>query len=190
MSDSIDTGKSRSRRMLLVLAALFFVPVAASFVMYYGFNWRPSGGTNHGELLQPIRQLPDSAASLRGKWTLFYVGDGACTQEDCRHALWLARQTRLALNKDMLRIDRALFATQNCCGGDFLGDKNEGLQVFDISEPVAQAALLNLLPPGDHANDLFIADPLGNIVLRFDVRTDPRGLMDDLKKLLKLSSIG
>ncbi len=37
---------------------------------------------------------------------------------------------------------------------------------------------------------LFIVDPLGNLVMRFDVRTDPRGLLDDLKKLLKLSHIG
>jgi hypothetical protein len=189
MSDSIDPVKSRNRRMLLLLAAFFFVPVATSFVLYYGFNWRPSGGTNHGELLQPIRQMPASAESLLGKWTLFYVGDGACA-EDCRHALWLARQTRLALNKDMPRIGRALFATRNCCDRDFLGKEHEDLRVFDISEPAAKEALLGLLPAGDHANDLFIADPLGNIVLRFDVRTDPRGLMDDLKKLLKLSHIG
>jgi hypothetical protein len=189
MSEPVDPVKSRNRRMLLLLAAFFFVPVAVSFVMYYGFHWRPSGGTNHGQLLEPIRQLPDTAAPLRGKWTLFYVGDGACA-EDCRHALWLARQTRLALNKDMLRINRALFATQNCCDREFLDKEHDGLQVFDISEAAARDALLGLLPAGDHANDLFIADPLGNIVLRFDARTEPRGLMDDLKKLLKLSSIG
>jgi hypothetical protein len=175
--------------MLLLLAAFFFVPVAASFVLYYGFNWRPSGGSNHGELLEPIRQLPASTAALRGKWTLFYVGDGACG-EDCRQALWLARQTRLALNKDMLRINRALFATQNCCDRDFLGEEHEDMQVFDVGETGAKDALLSALPPGNHANDLFISDPLGNIVLRFDVRNEPRGLMDDLKKLLKLSSIG
>lgn len=189
MSDSTDPGKSRSRRMLLALAAIFFVPVAASFVLYYGFQWRPSGGSNHGELLDPIRQLPASAEALRGKWTLIYVGDGACA-EDCRQALWLGRQTRIALNKDMPRIGRAMFATQNCCDRDFLGREHEDLQLFDTSDAAAKDALLGLLPAGDHANDLFISDPLGNILLRFDVRSDPRGLMDDLKKLLKLSHIG
>jgi hypothetical protein len=64
------------------------------------------------------------------------------------------------------------------------------MQVFDLGEAAARDAFLGLLPAGDHANDLFISDPLGNIVLRFDVRSEPRGLMDDLKKLLKLSSIG
>ena len=37
---------------------------------------------------------------------------------------------------------------------------------------------------------LFIVDPLGNLVLRYDVRQSPKGLLSDLQKLLKLSHIG
>jgi hypothetical protein len=96
----------------------------------------------------------------------------------------------VSLNKDMPRINRALFATANCCDRAFLDKEHAGILVFDLGEPASQGALLEVLPPGDHANYLYISDPLGNIVLRFDVRTDPRGLLDDMKKLLKLSSIG
>ena len=35
-----------------------------------------------------------------------------------------------------------------------------------------------------------IVDPLGNLVMRYDTREPPKGLLDDLKKLLKLSHIG
>lgn len=188
MPDVDAKTKTRSRGMLLALAAIFFLPVAVAFALY-GNGWRPSGSTNHGELLQPIRQLPAVAAPLLGKWAMIYVGDGACA-EDCRHALWLARQSRVSLNKDMPRIGRAFFATSNCCDRAFFEKEHEGMQVFDLAEPVAQRALLDVLPPGEHANYLYISDPLGNLVLRFDVRTDPRGLLDDMKKLLKLSSIG
>jgi hypothetical protein len=188
MTDSAVIGKRTSRLKLLLLAAMFFVPVVTAFVLY-NRGWRPAGSTNHGELLQPIRQLPASAASLLGKWTLFYVGDGACG-EDCKHVLWVARQTRVALNKDMPRIGRALFATRNCCDRAFLDKEHQGIAIFDIGATAANQELLNLLPPRDHANDLFLADPLGNIVMRFDGREDPHGLLDDLKKLLKLSSIG
>ena len=37
---------------------------------------------------------------------------------------------------------------------------------------------------------IFLIDPLANLVMRFDVRADPNGLLQDLKKLLKLSHIG
>ena len=55
---------TRSRRMLLLLVALFFLPLALAFVAYYS-GWRPQGNTNHGELLQPIRQLPDAFSPNR-----------------------------------------------------------------------------------------------------------------------------
>ena len=37
---------------------------------------------------------------------------------------------------------------------------------------------------------VFIVDPLGNLMMRYDSRLDPKGLRTDLKKLLDLSHIG
>ncbi|HUG73842.1 MAG TPA: hypothetical protein VMK82_10485 [Steroidobacteraceae bacterium] len=177
------------RRILYLLLALFFLPVATSFFLYYGMEWRPAGGTNHGQLLQPMRQLPASAQQLQGKWALVYVGDGACG-EACRHALYIARQTHLLLNKDLWRVNRALLDTANCCDRAFLDAEHEGILILDLAEPATRAELLAQLPPGDHSHHLFVIDPLQNIVLRFDTRENPRGLLDDLKKLLKLSQVG
>ncbi|HWL64166.1 MAG TPA: hypothetical protein VNQ32_15330 [Steroidobacteraceae bacterium] len=176
------------RRMLMLLLAVFFLPLAASFALYYS-GWRPSGGTNHGELLKPLRQLPAAAKSLEGKWALVYVGDGSCG-EPCRNALHIARQIHLLLNKDMDRINRVLLATDNCCDTAFLEAGYTGIKVLDVSAPSVRSELLALLPPGDHAHDLFVVDPLLNILMRFDTRENPRGLLDDMKKLLKLSHIG
>jgi hypothetical protein len=176
------------RRTLYLLLALFFVPLVASFTLYYGVGWRPAGGTNHGELLQPIRQLPAAFAELRGQWVLAYVGDGNCG-DACRHALYIARQTHTLLNKDMDRLQRALLATGNCCDRAFLAAEHEGILIRAVAAAAA-SELLAVLPPGDHSQDLFVIDPQGNLVLRFDTRDDPKGLLDDLKKLLKLSHIG
>lgn len=182
MTDSVK----RSRRMLLLLAALFFVPLALSFAAYYG-GWRPAGNTNHGELLQPIRQLPALGKPLEGKWALAWVGDGAC-DADCQTALVFARQTRLSLAKDMTRVKWALLATGNCCNREYLDAAHEGITVIDAAAD--RDALLAVLPAQDLAHSLFVIDPLGNIVLRYDVRQNPRGLLEDMKKLLKLSHIG
>ena len=60
MTDS--SPRSRSRRTLLVLAGVFLLPVAASFLLYYGVGWRPAGSTNHGALLPHECKLKAGAA--------------------------------------------------------------------------------------------------------------------------------
>lgn len=177
------------RRTLLILIALFFVPLAAAFTLYYAVGWRPAGGTNHGELLLPVRQMPGGAAPLLDKWALVYVGDGQC-DDACRQALVFARQTRLSLNKEMTRVNRALLATANCCDLAYLDKEHEGIKVFDVGDSASAAEVFAVLPEGDLRNWLFVVDPNGNIVMRYDVRESPRGLLEDLKKLLKLSHIG
>jgi hypothetical protein len=179
-----------SRRTLYLLLALFFLPLAASFVLYYGVEWRPSAGANHGELLQPLRQLPEPLAkTFEGKWAMLYVGDGACDAA-CREALVVARQTHLLLNRDATRMRRAILATSGCCDRDFLEREHAGIEILDAADPALRGQLLDSLPPGEHAHDLFVVDPLSNVVLRFDTRENPKGLLEDLKKLLKLSHIG
>jgi hypothetical protein len=119
---------------------------------------------------------------------MLYVGDGACDQ-DCRTALVFARQTRLSLAKDTARVNRVLVATDHCCDRAYLEAEHQGALHVDLSDADRRAQLLSLLPP-DLTHSLIIVDPLGNIVMRYDVRESPRGLLDDMKKLLKLSHIG
>jgi hypothetical protein len=184
------------RRTLLAMLALFAVPLAAAFILYYGVGWRPQAGSIHGELLTPLRQLPEGAGPMLDgatpesrNWALVYVGDGKC-DDDCRRALVFARQTRLSLNKDMTRMNRAILGTSNCCDLAYLDKEHAGIKVFDVSDTASANEVFAVLPEGDLRNWLFVVDPLGNIVMRYDVRESPRGLLDDLKKLLKLSHIG
>jgi len=199
--------RSRNLRTLGALAALFFVPLLASGWLYYGTSWRPGGHVNHGELIQPPRPLPhvdlprialageatrevapSDPTLFRGKWTLVYIGDGSC-DASCRGTLYVMRQTRLALGTDMTRLDRVFLATANCCARDYLAREHAGVTVLDASGADA-ARLLDRFPAGDRTHSLFIIDPLGNLMMRYDVRRDPRGLLVDLRRLLELSQIG
>jgi hypothetical protein len=175
------------RGALIGLAALFFLPLAAAFWLYYAGGWRPAGSTNNGELITPARPLPDSA-SLRGKWTLVYIGDGACA-EGCRKALWTMRQTRLLLAEDMDRVQRVFVAETGCCDRAFLDAEHPGLRVATPAEAAAKAWLAEF-PRTPGRESLYIVDPLGNLMMRFDLAQDPKGLKSDLEKLLKLSHIG
>jgi hypothetical protein len=190
--------RARGRRTLLILAAMFFTPVIVAFALYYSGVWRPAGSANKGELIQPARPLnvaglrePDGDAApdavLAGKWTLIYIGDGAC-DDACKRALVFGRQSRLALNNEMTRVQRVFLATGNCCDNAYLAAEHPGLIALDASTPEAQA-LLAQFPP-DRANTLFIVDPLGNLMMRHDSIQTTKGLLSDLKKLLKLSHIG
>jgi hypothetical protein len=195
--------RARNLRMLAALAALFFVPLLASFWLYYGTSWRPGGHVNHGELIQPPRPLPQvelprvalrgqpaapDPALFRSKWTLVYVGAGSC-DDSCRNALYVMRQTRLALGTDMTRLARVFLVTGHCCAKDYLAREQPGMTVLDASG-AAGAQLLSRFPPGDPSHSLFVIDPLGNLMMRYDVRQDPRGLLVDLRRLLELSQIG
>jgi SCO1/SenC family protein len=195
------TGELRKKNLRTIgaLAALFLLPLVASFWLYYGGTWRPAGSTNHGELIQPARPLPPaelrdargnvaSAELFREKWTLVYVGDGQC-EEACKTSLHFMRQTRLSLNNEMTRVARVFLATSQCCANEFLEREHPGLLVIDATGPEA-AELLEVLPNLERPRSLFIVDPLGNLVMRYDTRDDPKGLLTDLKKLLKLSHIG
>jgi hypothetical protein len=151
----------------------------------------------------PTRQLPNEGQGGREsgmnvavtptelfhkKWSLVYIGNGQC-DDACRKSLYVMRQTRLSLNNEMRRVERVFLVTSDCCAQDFLSHEHPGMLVLNATDPSA-SALLGLFPAGEREQSLFIVDPLGNLMMRFDVRQDPKGLLQDLKKLLSLSHIG
>jgi hypothetical protein len=179
----------KSKRILLLLVLLFFAPLLASFAMYYGFHWRPAGQTNHGTLIAPPRPLPAGPEDLfHGKWSLVYVGDGDCDQA-CRSTLYFMRQTYLGLGHLIPRLQQVFVVTGRCCDRAFLEREHAGLVTVDSAAPDA-AALPAQFPADARASTLFIVDPRGNLMMRYDAHADPKGLHDDLVKLLNLSHIG
>jgi cytochrome oxidase Cu insertion factor (SCO1/SenC/PrrC family) len=199
MSSVIDPElHRRNYRTVFALGGLFALPLLLAFWLYYGLHWRPRGSTNHGELIEPLRPLPDVTLRdtagvaqghiFRGQWSLVYIGDGAC-DADCHATLFFMRQTRLSLNNDMRRVQRVFLAPTNCCAQSFLAAEHPGLRVFNAS-PAAAQPLLAQFPTDGRARALYIVDPLGNLMMRYDARLPPKGLLEDLKRLLQLSQIG
>jgi hypothetical protein len=201
---AVNSAAPRRRAIFVGVALVFFVPLAIATYLYYApAAWRPSGTVNHGTLIEPMRQLPavalptidgglTSTDFLRHRWTLIYVGSGAC-DERCRDALYQIRQVRLALNQDMDRVQRLFIATGPCCDRDFLAREHQGLVVARGDSGVA-AQLLALFPadtgPVPTAGRIYVADPLGNLMMLHPRDSNPEHLLEDLKRLLKLSQIG
>ena len=185
-------GKPASgRRVVVLVAAIFALPLLAAFWLYYGTGWRPPGHTNHGELIEPPRSLlrlstsGTPASALSGKWSLLVVGNDC--EAECRHTLWYARQTWLSMGKSAERIQRVLLAGAGPARSQPLPPDDPGLIRLKTTDD------LTLLPvfSAKHPQwTIFIVDPRGNLMMRYDSSQDPRGLRQDLQRLLDLSHIG
>ncbi len=192
----------KSRRTLLGLAAIFLVPVGISFWLYYGAGYRPGSHVNRGELIEPARALPtvslakpDGSATgdtfLRDKWTLLYAGQGAC-DERCRKALYHTRQVRLALAEKMDRVQRVFLYQGACCEEPWFGTEQAGLVAANVDSSEGRA-LLAAFPQPDavvESGRIYLVDPLGNLMMSYAPDVPPKGMIEDLKRLLKLSHIG
>jgi hypothetical protein len=188
-----------SRRLLLIMLLLFMAPLAAAFWLYYGTGWRPASTTNHGELIEPARALPPIAlartdgtgvvsAPLHGKWSLVVLADGECSAR-CRSTLDYARLTALGMGSQQTRVQAVWLVSGHCCAAPLTLPPQPGLLALDAG--VAGAAPLRaLFPATDEERMIFVVDPMGNLMMRYDTRLEPKGLRLDLKQLLELSQIG
>jgi len=179
----------RRRLTLALLALAFFGPLLLAFGLYYFSGWRPPGHSNHGELIDPPRTL--SSSLFHGKWSLVYVGSGQC-DADCRNTLYYMRQTHRGLGRLSDRVQRVFLVTGQCCDRAYLAHTYPHLTTVNTADGNAavKPALLAAFPPQQRATGIFIVDPRGNLMMRYDSHAPPEGLLEDLKKLLNLSSIG
>jgi hypothetical protein len=181
--------------MLIGLTLLFLAPLGAAFWLYYGTGWRPAATINHGELIAPVRALPESALTRRAdgaqlfharKWSLVIVSADGCGT-DCQTAIKSVQLTLSLLGRLQARTQSVLLGAAPCCSVDLATLGQRDLILLDAS---AAPELLRTFPEAQRAQMIFIVDPLGNLMMRYDSRADPRGLREDLKRLLDLSQIG
>jgi cytochrome oxidase Cu insertion factor (SCO1/SenC/PrrC family) len=180
-----DADKIRRNRILLVgLFAIAIVPLLGAFWLYESArNAKPWGTTNRGELLDPIVSVEglhltsaDGASSMlnSGQWWLVTVSNDGCGAE-CQHAVHQLRQLHVLLGRDASRVKRSLVE---------LGPAPVDASLSQYPE-LARFSGESTLRPG-----VYIVDPLGNIVLRYDYGDADKPVLQDLKQLLKVSHIG
>jgi cytochrome oxidase Cu insertion factor (SCO1/SenC/PrrC family) len=178
---------ARPRMMIVLIAAIFAAPLALAWLLYHGGHWQPSRGLQHGELLQPLQPLvvstlssadglPFDGAQLRGRWTLLYHSSNRCA-DDCQQLLMTLQHVRLAQGQAMTHVQRVLVLSAP--PGDeearqLRGSGNDLRVVTAASWPLASGSV-------------YLLDPQGNLVLRYRPGFEPRGLLQDLQRLLRLS---
>jgi hypothetical protein len=182
-----------ARVQMLLIASVFFGPLAVATWMYYGGYFQPEGRTNSGALLEPIvniaEEVPDSDVSTRGDghWVLIYANSGECA-ETCENALYTVRQSQKMLGKEMDRLLRVFLHGESSPDTVFLADEHAGL--ITLRDDRLSALLHKKRPAELSADGYFLMDPLGNLVMYFEPEIDPSDMVGDIKRLLKLSRIG
>ncbi|MFT3962159.1 hypothetical protein [Propionivibrio sp.] len=206
-------GRVASRVMLLALAAVFVLPFAVGSGLFWS-GWRPAALRNHGELVQPPRALPAGVAALHGKWLLIVPArDGGGPA--CQETLHRLRQAHAALGKERDRVQRVLVGAgipadllplqgggREGDGADAIADglvphphpspplEGEGARApfsgLTIVSPAADDAAWRRALDG-YAPAVFVADPLGNVMMRYDEPIDARHVLRDMERLLKYS---
>jgi hypothetical protein len=88
----------------------------------------------------------------------------------------------------MNRVQRVLIAGDACCDAQFLHEQHPDL--ITIRATAAAAPLLALLPSEAQKPRVYLIDPLGNLMMFYPADVKAKGMLEDLKRLLRLSSIG
>jgi cytochrome oxidase Cu insertion factor (SCO1/SenC/PrrC family) len=152
-----------------------------------------------------------SPTILKGKWTLLYLGAGSCSP-GCRTDLYNTRQVRAALGPDRERVQRVFLAAGACCDFEWLRVQQPDLitvragadveQLTSILERAGRDAATAGAAAGGSgaanpaaadraaADRVYLVDPLGNLMMSYALDARPKGMLEDLKKLLRLSHVG
>ncbi len=109
-------------------------------------------------------------------------------EKQCQDQLYLTRQLRIAINKDFERVRRVVFEPSGALSETLKAEHQDLLELGALPETY-QAAF-----QGDKFNhvgeQIFLIDPLGNLMMYYDSSVNFRGMLKDLQKLLKISQVG
>ncbi|GGD77186.1 hypothetical protein [Lacimicrobium alkaliphilum] len=180
--------KSSKKTLMLVLLA-FIVPVILA-KLALEFDWFNKGATNHGELLNPVRDL--SGIDSQAKWRILYRLPEHC-DATCDNALYSISQVWKALGRKQDRAEAVVVATVQ--GAE--SQRNELAGYPTIRLVTTSAEKIEQVFEGHAGDGIFLVDTLNNVILHYPVASereqavlDSRDILSDLLKLLKLSRIG
>jgi len=198
-------ARPRSIRPLIAVLLVCLAPVVFALLAYYvpALGLRPETRTHYGQLIEPQRPIPGDLAltdaqgqpydlnQLKGQWLLISAGPGACP-ESCVRGLFVLRNSHASQGKNVDRLERVWFITDDAPAAPVVGDAYAGTHILR-ADPARLAAWLApdaQDPETALARGLWIVDPLGHLMMRFPDAQQPEAVRDDIRTLLKNSRIG
>ncbi len=181
----MNSPDRKNKKALIALIAVFALPVIAAKLVL-SLNLYDGASTNKGELLPA--ELAYDALGMKNpkpqKWQLIFLLPEHCTQA-CRQQLFLIKQTHTALGRERDRVEPVVLLSNN--------SDQSALISLQFTTATASEQLRQQL----NGQQIIIADPLGKLVTRYELKADERqrllqgkAMMNDLRKMLRLSRVG
>lgn len=198
MNEEIKPVANRNPYTIWFVVLTFVAPVVLAYALFFFGN--VDSFTNKGEILDPIVDI--SALKLKDendtlipiktltyKWRLIYFVGSDCDTA-CNSRLYDSRQIHKSLGKDQHRVLRMIVHLQpptEDLNKLIESDYPNALNVYGdekvITSVLGETAKIN-------ENEIYIMDPMGNIMMRFTQDQPNKDFQKDLRKLLKASQIG
>ncbi|WP_250656104.1 hypothetical protein [Alkalimarinus coralli] len=130
---------------------------------------------------------------VESKWVLMVMGADECNKP-CQAALYTVRQVNIALGKEADRVTRVLASNVDLSSpsADIAGQYP--LLSFANMDTASlhrfSRELPNNLTKAANEWNIWVVDPLGNVILRYEAERHGKDILKDMKRLLKLSNIG
>jgi hypothetical protein len=170
------------RNKLFLVGLVCIAPVALGSLAYL-WRWDTGAAGNYGELIEPRPLAGPALDALKGKWVLVTFDPPACGAA-CEKKLYIVRQIRRAQGQDMERIERLWMLTSAGSPLPALAAAVEGERIVPFDPDFSGRF------PATRADDIYLVDPLGNLMLRYPKDPEPEKMIKDLQRLLRYSHIG
>lgn len=188
LPSGVVVSRRRGRLQLILLLLVAIGPMVLATVMYQWRFWVPDGRNYHGSLIGDGTQLADIGVrgADEGRWQLLVTSAGDCSEE-CHQLVYTARQIHIGLNRDAARAVHGLALARPVSETYDRQLQREYPQLgrYSLDDLSYQKQV-----PATEGPQLWIVDPHGNLVLRYDGNAKGKDILTDLRLLLKLSQIG
>lgn len=186
----------RARQKTALLFAVAIVPLVIATAMFYTGWGIPGSTTNNGEFVDGQEQVLDQGIrdsdgqpfrsrflqeNEDAKWWILVTAEQC--GDTCIEWLDKTASAHQLLHKDWHRARRGFISRD--------GTVPEGAndqRLIRLSAPEANP--LSKYTAEDANTTVFIVDPMGNLVLRYDQRHSGEDVLEDLEHLLEVSPLG
>ena len=195
-----NNSLSWHRLKFIALVLVFASPFVGGWMALYVFELRPES-INYGTLVQPVKKLQwPVLESVTGdrfengfgrKWTFLLFSRESCSQQ-CQSNLFYLRQIRTLLGRDTPRLQNLLIVTsvEDKDLTSFLVDYPDLVVIENSSELLYSQFQISGVEQVGSTPQLYLVDPDNNYMMHYPAEFDHYRVLDDIKKLMKLSQIG
>lgn len=196
--------RRRGQWTAVTLMLIIFIPMAVAMFVYYTGVGMPAGTINKGVLLQqPVnfgnfslnntQHQTWNIEEQKSKWRWLVIGKSGCDAR-CEEQLYITRQAHIRLGEKAGRVERIFLvpgSTLQQGVADSLQRDHPHMTLLTLSDAEFQqlmTALGQQLPATvNPESSIFLMDPEAWLMMAYQDSHQGGDLLDDIKRMLKLS---